>query len=59
VVDMNTDWHDAELSRRLTTIEDPAYDDPARADLPRVDLVLLAVGVVVVVVVMWLWGYPA
>jgi hypothetical protein len=55
---MNTDRYDAELSRRLTTIEDPDYDDPARADLPRADLILLAVGVVVVVVAMWLWGYP-
>ena len=55
---MNTDRYDAELSRRLVTIEDPEYDDPARADLPRTDLILLAVSVVVVVVVMWLWGYP-
>jgi hypothetical protein len=56
---MNTDRYEAELSRRLATIEDPDYDDPARADLPRTDLVLLLVGVVVVVVAMWLWGYPA
>jgi hypothetical protein len=56
---MNTDWHDAELSRRLATIEDPGYADPARVDLPRADLVVLAVGVLVAVVVMWLWGYPA
>ena len=56
---MNTDRYDAELSRRLTTIEDPDYDDPARVDLPRADLVVLAVGVVVAAVAMWLWGYPA
>jgi hypothetical protein len=56
---MNTDRYEAELSRRLVTIEDPDYDDPARADLPRTDLVLLLVGAVVVVVAMWLWGYPA
>jgi hypothetical protein len=56
---MNTDRFEAELSRRLATIEDPGYDDPARADLPRADLILLAVGVVVVVIAMWLWGYPA
>jgi hypothetical protein len=56
---MNTDRYEAELSRRLATIEDLDYDDPARADLPRIDLVLLLVGVVVVVVAMWLWGYPA
>lgn len=56
---MNTEWYDAELSRRLATIENTEYMDPARVDLPRADLVLLAVGVVVVVVAMWLWGYPA
>jgi hypothetical protein len=56
---MNTDWYDAELSRRLATIEDPEYADPARVDLPGADLVVLAVAVVVAVVAMWLWGYPA
>jgi len=56
---MNTDRYDAELSRRLTTIEDHDYDDPARTDLPRTDMVALVVGVIVVVVAMWLWGYPA
>jgi hypothetical protein len=55
---MNVDRFEAELSRRLTVVEDPDYDDPARADLPRADLVLLLVGVVVVLVAMWLWGYP-
>ncbi|WP_232660284.1 hypothetical protein [Pseudonocardia sp. TRM90224] len=56
---MNSDWYEAELSRRLAMIESPAHDDPAQADLPRADRILLAVGVVVVVVAMWLWGYPA
>lgn len=55
---MDADRYDAELRRRLATVEDPRYDDPARTDLPRADLVVLAVGVVVVVVAMWLWGYP-
>src|SRR3712207_2132601 len=53
---MDVDRFEAELSRRLATIEDPEYDDPARADLPRTDLVVLVVGVIVVVVAMWLWG---
>jgi hypothetical protein len=55
---MDDDRFEAELSRRLAVVDDPDYDDPARADLPRTDLVLLAVGVVVVLVAMWLWGYP-
>jgi hypothetical protein len=28
---MDTDRYEAEPSRRLATIEDPGYDDPARA----------------------------
>lgn len=55
---MDTDRYEAELRRRLATVEDPHYDDPARKDLPRTDLIVLAVGVVVVVVAAWLWGYP-
>jgi hypothetical protein len=55
---MNTDRYEAELSRRLAAIEDPEYDDPARADLPRADLLVLLVCVVVLVVAMWAWGYP-
>src|SRR5688500_17287450 len=38
---MDVDRFEAELSRRLAVVEDPDYDDPARADLPRTDLVLL------------------
>lgn len=56
---MGTDDYDEELRRRLAALEDPEYDDPARTDLPRLDLVLLAVGGVIVVAVMWFWGYPA
>lgn len=55
---MDVDRFEAELSRRLTVIEDTDYDDPARADLPRTDLAFLLVGVVVVLVAMWVWGYP-
>jgi hypothetical protein len=40
-----------ELERRLDLIEDPAYDDPARRDLPAGDIVGL-LGLVVVIVVL-------
>ncbi len=46
-----------ELERRLRTVEDPSYDDPARADLPTLDIVLVLVLVVVVCVVSFAWGY--
>lgn len=38
-----TDDFDRELQERLAVIEDPAYVDPARADLPTRDLVILVV----------------
>lgn len=48
---------DGELERRLEILEDPDYEDPARKDLPTLDLVFLAILVVVTVVVMYWWGY--
>ncbi len=53
------DDFDPELATRLAVIEDPTYDDPARADLPARDLVLLAVLSVLTVVGMIIWSYPA
>jgi hypothetical protein len=47
-----------ELDRRLAVVEDPAYDDPARVDLPVRDLVVLLVGSVAVIVAALGWGYP-
>ena len=53
------DDFDRELQVRLALIEDPEYVDPAREDLPRRDLVLLAVVGALVVVLMIAWSYPA
>ncbi len=53
------DDFDRELHARLAVIEDPGYVDPARADLPARDLVLLAVVGALVVVLMIVWSYPA
>ncbi|MGH3518637.1 MAG: hypothetical protein ACRDQ7_14705 [Haloechinothrix sp.] len=47
-----------ELDRRLAIIEDPDYDDPACADLPVRDLLILLFASVVVIGAMLLWGYP-
>ena len=47
----------AELERRLQTIEDPAYEDPAHADAPAADLLWLGVVVVVVGIAAFVWGY--
>jgi hypothetical protein len=47
----------AELERRLQAIEDPAYDDPAHADVPSVDLLWLGALVVVIVIAAFVWGY--
>jgi hypothetical protein len=47
-----------ELDRRLAVVEDPAYEDPARADLPARDLVILLVASVAVIVAALGWGYP-
>jgi hypothetical protein len=46
-----------ELERRLQIIEEPDYEDPARKDLPYVDLVILAAIIFVTVVAMYWWGY--
>lgn len=46
-----------ELERRLQMIEQPDYEDPARNDLPYVDLVLLTVVIFFTVVLMYWWGY--
>lgn len=51
------DFHQ-ELDRRLAIIEDPGYDDPAQADLPARDWILLLVGCVVVIGIALAWGYP-
>jgi hypothetical protein len=46
-----------ELERRLEILEAPGYEDPARKDLPALDLVILTVAVVVTVVFLYWWGY--
>ena len=56
---MDEDDFEAELQRRLALIEDPAYADPARRDLPAQDLVLLVVLSALVIALAWWWGYPA
>ncbi|RZU32045.1 hypothetical protein [Blastococcus saxobsidens] len=53
------DDFERELQARLAVIEDPTYDDPARADLPARDLVVLAVLGVLTIVAMIVWSYPA
>jgi hypothetical protein len=46
----------AELERRLRTIEDPGYDDPAHAALPGRDIaLLLAMAVVLSLVAFLVW----
>ncbi|MGY1813596.1 hypothetical protein [Blastococcus sp. SYSU D00820] len=53
------DDFERELQARLAVIEDPDYVDPARADLPARDLVLLVVlGALLIVAMIW-WSYPA
>jgi hypothetical protein len=56
---MEDDGYERELQRRLTVIEDPLYDDPARHDLPRLDVAMLLLGTLVLVGLMWMWGAPA
>lgn len=53
------DDFDRALEARLAVIEDPDYVDPARADLPAMDLVLLGIAAVVAIVLMIVWSYPA
>lgn len=48
---------DGELERRLAVLEAPDYEDPARKDLPAVDLVIVAVLVVAATVLLYWWGY--
>lgn len=48
-----------ELDRRLALIEDPGYEDPARADLPARDIWLVLAFVLVICVVAYAWGYGA
>jgi hypothetical protein len=47
----------AELERRLSVIEAPGYEDPARENLPALDYLLLAALVVFTTVVAYVWGY--
>ncbi len=54
-----TDDFDRELQARLAVIEDPDYVDPARADLPGRDVVLLVVLGALVIALMIVWSYPA
>lgn len=53
------DDFEGELHARLSVIEDPTYVDPARADLPVRDVLLLVLGTLVVVVAMVVWSHPA
>ncbi len=46
-----------ELERRLAIVEAEDYEDPARADLPTLDYVLLAALVVLTTVAAYVWGY--
>ena len=46
-----------ELERRLAIVEAEDYEDPARADLPTLDYVLLAALVVLTILVAYIWGY--
>lgn len=53
------DAFERELQLRLTEIESPDYVDPARKDLPALDLVLLAVSSGLIILLMFWWGAPA
>ena len=46
-----------ELERRLALLEDQAYEDPAREDLPARDIWIVLALVVVICVVAYAWGY--
>lgn len=46
-----------ELEHRLDVIEDPAYDDPARRDLPTGDIVAVLGLIVAVVLLSYLLLY--
>jgi hypothetical protein len=47
-----------ELDRRLAIVENPDYEDPAAADLPARDLVILLLGSAGLVIALLAWGYP-
>jgi hypothetical protein len=47
----------AELERRLSVIEAPSYEDPARVNLPALDYLLLLALVVITTIVAYVWGY--
>ncbi|MGH3450922.1 MAG: hypothetical protein ACRDQW_09350 [Haloechinothrix sp.] len=47
-----------ELDRRLAIVEDHDYEDPAKADLPGRDLVLLLIAGALIISAMFWWGYP-
>ncbi len=47
----------AELERRLSVIEAPSYEDPARENLPALDYLLLVALVVITTIVAYVWGY--
>lgn len=46
-----------ELERRLEVLEAPDYEDPARGDLPTVDVIIVGIVVLITVVGMYWWGY--
>ncbi len=54
---MKEQGFDEELERRLAILEAADHEDPARRDLPAVDLVILAVLVVAATVLLYWWGY--
>ncbi|WP_201294803.1 MULTISPECIES: hypothetical protein [unclassified Nocardiopsis] len=45
-----------DLDRRIRTIESPGYHDPAHADLPRPDVLVIAVSVPVLSTLLLWWG---
>jgi hypothetical protein len=47
----------AELEQRLSVIQAPSYEDPARENLPALDYLLLVALVVLTTIVAYVWGY--
>jgi hypothetical protein len=47
----------AELERRLSIMEAPSYEDPARENLPALDYLLLVALLVLTTIVAYVWGY--
>lgn len=54
---MSTD-EPTELEQRLHTIGSPSYRDPARADLPALDLACVALAVLGLSALLLWWGMP-